>query len=405
MSFLLLSGCGGSSSDNSEYDQNYFIESEQDIQPEIEDLPVIPGNSVVVLDSGYDENQPLFNSKLIPANLSWQQVMDDFENGNVDDFADEETWDIHGTMVAGFVHSEVDNYEPESILGVMAYNLIGSVYGKEKLVDLYGGVWRNYAEAEFNDGTCYSPFYLSNSCLDDFYLQVKKGYELAFNPSAFNFSFEAYDRFNYSYVDIDFDNYLGNKGGEFEEYLNGVAGGSFFFENRVEWELFEEIFYKNDIAAVFAAGNSAQNLTTKTSKNIFDEVESVYPGFLKNIFTDRVSENILFVGANGASWSNYPGEDVQIQSRFITANGTNVTSYYPRGNLLGTGSGTSYSSPKVAGFISYLKSKYPSVSVRDILTSILMSGNKEFSGYDPYFHGQGLLDKGSAERYLVNNFL
>ena len=98
--------------------------------------------------------------------------------------------------------------------------------------------------------------------------------------------------------------------------------------------------------------------------------------------------------------SAYPGEDKNIQSRFIIANWeVKAKDAYSEYELYF--GGTSFSAPQVTGAIVLLKSLFPLKTAREIAQAILDSGNKNFKDYNPELHGQGFLDVGAAELLLL----
>ena len=138
----------------------------------------------------------------------------------------------------------------------------------------------------------------------------------------------------------------------------------------------------NDAVLVKAAGNDYKSLTNK--------------GLMTNLSVALIENPVsaaktLIVGAlhkDGsiqdpavkANYSNTPGSDVKFQNRFVMANGTSpfadkfAYKDWDYGNTPvndGTGVGTSFAAPRVAGYIGILRQKFPNLNAEKSSSIIL----------------------------------
>ncbi len=145
--------------------------------------------------------------------------------------------------------------------------------------------------------------------------------------------------------------------------------------------LINTVFYEYDCILVGAAGNYGVN-------------EPHYPASY---------ENVISVTATGLNnqfncWPNFH-ETVD-----ISAPGENIwttTTISGNGNIYSPATGTSFSSPIVAGAIALIKSVYPNAD-KDLLIEKTLSGTSYFDDMDGYCSGQdlsGLLGSGQLDVY------
>ncbi len=87
----------------------------------------------------------------------------------------------------------------------------------------------------------------------------------------------------------------------------------------------------------------------------------------------------------------------KIKDYYIMANGTNITSTAENGGYV-TMTGTSMSAPVVTGSIAVLHQMWPHMKGKHLVQLVLVTGNKNITGYDENVHGQGLLDMDKATR-------
>jgi hypothetical protein len=134
--------------------------------------------------------------------------------------------------------------------------------------------------------------------------------------------------------------------------------------------------WTNDAVLVKAAGNDSKTLTNK--------------GLMTNLSVALIENSIsasktMIVGAldkdgstqnkaTKADYSNTPGSDTKFQDRFVMANGTSPFAdkfYYDNTFSAGTGQGTSYAAPRVAGYIGILRQKFPNLNAEKSSSIIL----------------------------------
>ena len=87
----------------------------------------------------------------------------------------------------------------------------------------------------------------------------------------------------------------------------------------------------------------------------------------------------------------------KIKDYYIMANGTATTSTAANGGYVSM-TGTSMAAPVVTGSIAVLHQMWPFMKGKHLVQLILVTGNKNISGYDENVHGQGLLDMDAATR-------
>ena len=166
-----------------------------------------------------------------------------------------------------------------------------------------------------------------------------------------------------------------------------------------------------DRVIVFAAGNEGWNTETGVVRDFYDDshkhstlvVPENLPGewgmtparfpelqghWLHVVALDRYGTIAAFSNGCGAA-----------QAWCIAAPGTHIVAPNmgdPNGKQVG--SGTSFAAPMVSGAAAILKSAFPNLSARQVVTLLLMSANKEghFSNSDVY--GRGMLDLEAATR-------
>ena len=151
----------------------------------------------------------------------------------------------------------------------------------------------------------------------------------------------------------------------------------------------------NENFLVVAAGNNALPLEDKVVGpiNTFsNEEKNNFPqaSALTRFFTYLLSVNkqsFLIAGAvdgnlSKADISNYPGENIEFQKRFLCTLGENVSSlefsYGSDNESAITRSGTSFAAPTIVGSMALLKSKYPYLSFVEIKEILLESAEKNF---------------------------
>ena len=87
----------------------------------------------------------------------------------------------------------------------------------------------------------------------------------------------------------------------------------------------------------------------------------------------------------------------KIKDYFIMANGTAITSTAVNGGYT-TMTGTSMAAPVVTGAIAVLHQMWPHMKGKHLVQLVLVTGDKDITGYNENVHGQGLLDMDTATR-------
>lgn len=145
-------------------------------------------------------------------------------------------------------------------------------------------------------------------------------------------------------------------------------------------------------ALIMAAGNDGASLSSYAYS---------HPSLFSNADYTGIS---ILAGAGFASngtyvlqsFSNYPGADTTIQSRFLVAL-VPVNVIDADGTTLATFNGTSASTPVISAALTSLLAQWPHLTPQQSTGILLDTADRTFSGYDPFYFGQGVLD---AERAL-----
>ena len=201
--------------------------------------------------------------------------------------------------------------------------------------------------------------------------------------------------------------------------------GLYFYDYNVSYNYIRNLLAEKDLVIVVSSGNQGVSLTERQvlpwqtlkasstnplAQNIinifFDpDIDSNGSGVIENN-EKGITNGLLFVGALDAnnelaSYSNFPGSSVEVQSRFVVAPGDLSIATPSLGESgYSNVSGTSNSAPLVAGAIALLKVNHPSKTAREIADAILATASKDTPGYTVETHGQGLLDVTAADALL-----
>ncbi|WP_232196980.1 S8 family serine peptidase [Thioalkalivibrio sp. ALJ24] len=159
-------------------------------------------------------------------------------------------------------------------------------------------------------------------------------------------------------------------------------------------------------AAVFAAGNDGNNLS---KDDVTEDGENGYinPDDLE--YLGEVWDQILIAGGSRGwekySRSNYPGQDGEIQDRFLVAPYTARTATNTSDDAEGTFSGTSFAAPQIAGMVTGIIAKWPHLDASEATGRLLETASQESELYEEsdcgpnkdqncgkYYLGQGHAD-------------
>ena len=183
----------------------------------------------------------------------------------------------------------------------------------------------------------------------------------------------------------------------------------------------------DDIGWIVAGGNAALDMTEVFVTNPIDcgtltsqqrdntpVCSFVYDATVEKLLVKdtTLKDNVIWVGAiddatnaistfklaNGTvAGSNTPGSDPEIQARWISAPGSDITGpFFGNNSEYFQLSGTSQAAPLVTGAAALVKSKFPSLSNAAVLQILLDTADKSFAGYDATLYGQGILDVAAA---------
>jgi len=121
-------------------------------------------------------------------------------------------------------------------------------------------------------------------------------------------------------------------------------------------------------------------------------------GFAQIALDPFARDNIIIVGATNqndqlAEFSNMAGN---LQTSFLTAPGTGLTSTFPDDRIVSGVAGTSFSAPHVSGAAAVLAQLFPTLSGSQIREILFESARDLGAAGDDAVFGQGLLDLGAA---------
>ncbi|WP_171040086.1 S8 family serine peptidase [Marinobacter shengliensis] len=213
------------------------------------------------------------------------------------------------------------------------------------------------------------------------------------------------------------------------DFANASLTGVDYYENSAfldERPIFEPLD-ANNIGWIVAAGNFGVDMTDTFVTNPVDcgtltqeqRDANLSCRFVFNandvdlLVKDRtLADNFLWVGAvddetfevseftiagDIQAGSNVPGNDPDIQARWISAPGTLVNGpFFDNADEYLSVSGTSQAAPLVTGAAALVKSQFPTMSNDKVLQVLLDTADDTFAGYDVTLHGQGVLDVEAA---------
>ena len=147
----------------------------------------------------------------------------------------------------------------------------------------------------------------------------------------------------------------------------------------------------------YSAGMNQMATATDANGNLILDGQMIVVGnYDKN--NDKLNSSSNKAGTVCATYTNGVCIDAaQIKDYYIMANGTAITSTAENGGYV-TMSGTSMAAPVVTGSIAVLHQMWPFMKGKHLVQLVLVTGNKDISGYNENVHGQGLLDMDTATR-------
>ncbi|WP_232199279.1 S8 family serine peptidase [Thioalkalivibrio sp. ALE20] len=157
-------------------------------------------------------------------------------------------------------------------------------------------------------------------------------------------------------------------------------------------------------AAVFPAGNNGSNLSEDNGDGDDDYID--HEGFE---YLGEVWDQILIAGGSRdwekAFHSNYPGQDEEIQNRFLVAPYTARSATNTGDDAEGTFTGTSFAAPRIAGMVTGIIAQWPHLDASEATGRLLETASQESELYEEndcgpnedlncgyYYLGQGHAD-------------
>jgi hypothetical protein len=137
-------------------------------------------------------------------------------------------------------------------------------------------------------------------------------------------------------------------------------------------------------AIIHAAGNEGISLTTE----VYNDANFADATHLE------LGQQLLIVGATFdnqtlARFSNFPGQDSAIQSRFIVGPAATLVADY-------TSFGTSGATANVSGLTAVMQQRWQHLGGRELTQILLNTANRNFPNYSASLHGMGMLDANAA---------
>lgn len=149
-----------------------------------------------------------------------------------------------------------------------------------------------------------------------------------------------------------------------------------------------EMLLKHDNVLVLSIGNE--------EKQIFNPATNHNHRFI-NWLLEKYANKIIIAGGITAAYEDAayvrPGSHQLLQRRFLCALAKGVPTRTMEGYW--RVNGTSFAAPAISGAIALIKSKYPRLSLEEIMNILLESGEKRFPAGAPYsleLYGQGVLN-------------
>ena len=147
----------------------------------------------------------------------------------------------------------------------------------------------------------------------------------------------------------------------------------------------------------YSAGMNQMATATDTNGNLILDGQMLIVGNW-DANNDQINGSSNKAGTVCATMQNGVCIDAaKIKDFFIMANGTAVTSTATNGGYT-TMSGTSMAAPVVTGAIAVLHQMWPHMKGKHLVQLVLVTGDKNITGYNENVHGQGLLDMDAATR-------
>ena len=147
----------------------------------------------------------------------------------------------------------------------------------------------------------------------------------------------------------------------------------------------------------YSAGMNQMATATDTNGNLILDGQMLVVGNW-DANNDQINGSSNKAGTVCATMQNGVCIDAaKIKDFFIMANGTAVTSTATNGGYT-TMSGTSMAAPVVTGAIAVLHQMWPHMKGKHLVQLVLVTGDKNITGYNENVHGQGLLDMDAATR-------
>jgi len=446
LTVLLLSSCGGGGSDSS-VTSNVSVNSESSVDysdyrvatraTELIEATSSANVSVGIFDFGFrTDHQELADRTTVRQNYDDPYTINNLiDSGTYIYIAPTWDWADHGTAVASIAAGRYKGMVPQAeVVSSMNRNIVDSFdideYRTRFTKDADGFITHIDGSPD-SDGVCVqvilSPFYSWCISFEAYHVQ-KMQQAASYSMPAVNFSFTIPFGHYQTGVDLSYDEYTSNNA----TYItNRTAAddasftGLYGYDFNITYEHWRGLLADGNLLIVTAAGNDGASLTqdlvldwlylqatstdplAQTIINPFydPDVDSNLSGTIEN--SERgMTGGLLFVGALDeagelAYYSNYAGSSAAVQARFLVVAGDlNVAQPSLGVDGYADGQGTSYASPIVAGAIALLKARYPAKTARQITSAILLTANKDIPDYNPFYHGQGMLDVKAAEQYL-----
>jgi len=165
-----------------------------------------------------------------------------------------------------------------------------------------------------------------------------------------------------------------------------MFGTDGYSNSRIQWSPQENSIISSaregTAVVVKAAGNSAVAVDAADTRGKADYLNRALIGTQSGVFVGALDSNGTLTNQSRiASYSNYAGDDLHVQNKFLTVG--------VRGDLTRL-YGTSFAAPVISGYAAVLGSKFTAANPTKIVNQLLDTARTDtIFGYDAGIHGRG----------------
>ncbi len=198
------------------------------------------------------------------------------------------------------------------------------------------------------------------------------------------------------------------------QVCNMSLGGATLFAGRDLFDTAVNVMLDKNIVLTVSSGNAGPSSLTAGSPG--SALESLTVGAASHAHNERILRDLQFGAGIGSLWRPFSGsQTADFSSRGPTADGRIVPDVTASGlgsfgqgfaaavNSVSFSSGTSFSSPSVAGVAAVLRQAFPAATARQIRNAIILSANPNLlaDGSTELDQGSGFVDAQAAANLLA----